>query len=153
MESESIEQVNILLAEDDDGHAELIIEHLCDVGIKNSILRFRDGEEIWRYLTEELAKGKSCEHCLLLLDIRMPRVDGTEVLRRVKADARLRQLPVIMLTTTDDPHEIDRCYALGCNAYVTKPIEFLAFSEALHRLGLFLMVVRVPGARGQIQTL
>jgi len=153
MESEPVEQVKILLAEDDDGHAELIIEHLRDVGINNSIRRFCDGEEIWRYLTEELANGKSCEHCLLLLDIRMPRVDGTEVLRRVKADPLLRQLPVIMLTTTDDPYEIDRCYTLGCNAYVTKPVEFAAFSEALRRLGLFLMVVRVPGARGQIQTL
>lgn len=141
------EQLSILLAEDDDGHAELITEHLRDAGIHNPIRRFRDGDEIWQFLTAPETSDSSEERCLLLLDIRMPRIDGTEVLRRIKADERLRQLPVIMLTTTDDPHEIERCYALGCNAYVTKPIEFVAFSEALRRLGLFLMVVRVPNAK------
>jgi CheY-like chemotaxis protein len=141
------EQLSILLAEDDDGHAELITEHLRDAGIHNPIRRFHDGDEIWHFLTAPETSDSSEERYLLLLDIRMPRVDGTEVLRRIKADERLRQLPVIMLTTTDDPHEIERCYALGCNAYITKPIEFVAFSEALRRLGLFLMVVRVPNAK------
>lgn len=134
--------LTILLAEDDDGHAELIIEELQDAGVTNQIQRFRDGYDLWQYLS---AGGREAEaHSLLLLDIRMPRIDGTEVLRRVKEDERLRCMPVIMLTTTDDPREIDRCYALGCNAYVTKPVEFSAFAEALRRLGLFLMIVRVP---------
>ncbi|MGE5787041.1 MAG: response regulator [Myxococcales bacterium] len=142
------QHVRILLAEDDDGHAELIVEHLRDVGITNPIRRFRDGDEVWQYLTDQNSSEGVDQHCLLLLDIRMPRLDGTEVLRRIKADETLRSLPVIMLTTTDDPREIERCYALGCNAYVTKPIEFAAFSEALRRLGLFLMVVRLPKGPG-----
>ena len=81
---------------------------------------------------------------LLLLDINMPRVDGIEVLRRLKADARTNAIPVVILTTTDDPREIERCYQLGCSVYVTKPVEYSAFIEAINRLGLFLQVVRVP---------
>ena len=81
---------------------------------------------------------------LLLLDIKMPRVDGVEVLRQVRADPKTATLPVIMLTTTDDPREIDRCYQLGCNVYVTKPVDYQAFVEAIKRLGLFLQVVAVP---------
>lgn len=142
------QQMNILLAEDDDGHAELIIEHLRDAGLTNCIRRFRDGEEIWQYLVEAESHREVVQQCLLLLDIRMPRMDGTEVLRRIKASESLHRLPVIMLTTTDDPQEVERCYALGCNAYVTKPIVFSAFSEALRRLGLFLMVVSLPKVPG-----
>jgi CheY-like chemotaxis protein len=136
--------MHILLGEDDDGHADLIIEQLRAAGIPNEIRRFRDGDEVWQYLAAPESRCDIDQHVLLLLDIRMPRMDGTEVLRRIKADEQLQSLPVIMLTTTDDPQEIERCYALGCNAYVTKPIEFAAFSEALRRLGLFLMVVRLP---------
>jgi CheY-like chemotaxis protein len=74
----------------------------------------------------------------------MPKIDGIEVLRQIKADLLLKKIPVIMLTTTDDPREIDYCYSLGCNSYITKPVEFGAFSEALKRLGLFLMIVQIP---------
>ena len=74
----------------------------------------------------------------------MPRMDGVEVLRRIKADPRTAAVPVIMLTTTDDPREIERRYQLGCSVYVTKPVEYSAFIEAIKRLGLFLQVVRVP---------
>ena len=75
---------------------------------------------------------------LVLLDIRMPRLDGIEVLRRLKASPSTASIPVVMLTTTDNPHEIARCYALGCSVYVTKPVSYEALSEALQRLGLFL---------------
>jgi CheY-like chemotaxis protein len=80
----------------------------------------------------------------LLLDINMPRVDGVEVLRRLKADPKTDQLPVLMLTTTDDPREVQRCYELGCSSYVTKPVEYDRFVEAVRRLGLFLSIVQVP---------
>ena len=73
----------------------------------------------------------------------MPRMDGVEALRRIKADPVLGLIPVIMLTTTDDPREIEECYTLGCNCYVTKPVEFKAFTETLTRLGLFIMIMRV----------
>ena len=74
----------------------------------------------------------------------MPRVDGVEVLRQLKADPATRPIPVIMLTTTDDPREVERCYELGCNVYITKPVEYEEFVKAIKRLGLFLQVVRVP---------
>jgi CheY-like chemotaxis protein len=79
-----------------------------------------------------------------LLDIKMPRLDGIEVLRQLRADPRTARLPIIMLTTTDDPREIQRCYELGCNVYITKPVDYQAFVEAIKRLGLFLQVVKVP---------
>ena len=140
------EQVVILIAEDDDGHAELIQELLREVGVNNDIKRFRDGQELLDFMfglgsPSGVINGHSY---LLLLDIRMPRVDGTEVLRQMKADARLQDIPVIMLTTTDDPGEIQNCYQLGCNCYVTKPVEFEQFTGALKNLGFFLMIMKVP---------
>lgn len=136
--------VIILMAEDDEGHARLVQERFTSVGVSNPLIRFRDGKETWDFLsgtgTPCLAPDKAY---LLLLDIRMPGMDGIEVLRRVKGDPRLKNIPVIMLTTTDDPREIDLCYELGCNNYLTKPVEFEKFAEVIKRLGLFLMVIKV----------
>ena len=80
----------------------------------------------------------------MLLDINMPGLDGVEVLRQIKAHPQTRMIPVLMLTTTDDPREIQRCYELGCNTYITKPVDPAAFIEAIVRLGLFISVVSVP---------
>jgi CheY-like chemotaxis protein len=133
--------VTILMAEDDDGHARLVQERFESVGVYNPILRFKDGKETWDFLSGAgVEAGKAY---LLLLDIRMPGMDGIELLRRVKQDARLKNMPVIMLTTTDDPKEISVCYELGCNNYLTKPVEFEKFAEVVKRLGLFLMIMRV----------
>ena len=133
--------ITILMAEDDDGHARLVEQRFESVGVTNTVRRFRDGKETWDFLTgPELKTGGEY---LLLLDIRMPGLDGIEVLRRIKQDERLKTIPVIMLTTTDDPKEIETCYTLGCNSYLTKPVEFEKFGEVIKRLGLFLMVVRV----------
>lgn len=134
--------VTILITEDDDGHAQLITELITESGIRNPILRFRDGEELMGFLrTPGSAPVRSC---VLLLDIRMPRMDGVEVLRHLKADPRLKAIPVIMLTTTDDPREIQGCYELGCSCYVTKPLEFERFVAALRQLGLFLLLMQLP---------
>jgi CheY-like chemotaxis protein len=81
---------------------------------------------------------------LILLDINMPLVTGEEVIRQLKADPATEPLPVIVLTTTDDPREVRRCYELGCNCYVTKPVDYDRFVEAVRRLGLFLSIVQVP---------
>jgi len=148
------EILTILLAEDDDGHAELVLGSLREAGVKNPMKRFRDGQELMKYLEEIMALGglEIPRPYVLLLDIRMPRMDGLEVLRRVKEDPVMRTLPVIMLTTTDDPREVEECYRLGCNGYVIKPVGYESFSETLHRLGLFLSVLRVartPLAGGQ----
>jgi CheY-like chemotaxis protein len=138
--------LHIVLAEDDDGHATLVQRNLERSGLINGFTRLRDGQEALDYFRGEGAYlGQAPpDQMLLLLDINMPRVDGVEVLRQVRTDARFARLPVIMLTTTDDPREIDRCYGLGCNVYVTKPVDYQAFVEAVKRLGLFLQVVAVP---------
>lgn len=143
-------ELNILIADDDDGHAALILEQLEDSGVHNPIHRFCDGAEVWSFLAAEGVgpHRDPGQAYLLLLDIRMPKMDGVEVLRRIKGNDVLRDLPVIMLTTTDDPREVAECYALGCNSYITKPVNFDDFSEVVKRLGLFISVIAVtpPGS-------
>jgi CheY-like chemotaxis protein len=141
-----IEPLLIVLVEDDDGHASLVQRNLERAGLDNGVHRLRDGQEALDFLWGENAyTGRNTNQpVLVLLDIRMPRVDGVEVLRQLKSDPRTALIPVIMLTTTDDPREIQRCYELGCSVYVTKPVDYQGFVEAIKRLGLFLQVVRVP---------
>ncbi len=139
--------VIILMAEDDDGHAELVQGNLRDAGVLNEIRRFRDGAETLDFFFGETSghvEYRVRQSYLLLLDIRMPKVDGVQVLERLKGAPHLRDLPVIMLTTTDDPREVKHCYELGCNSYIAKPVAYPAFNEALHRLGLFIMIIQVP---------
>ncbi len=139
----------VLIAEDDDGHAELIKEGLVESGVCNEIIRFSNGEEVWQFLSGDEIQGPSNKirdknkNYLLLLDIKMPRMDGVEVLRRMKDNKELPETPVIMLTTTDDPREVRQCYKLGCNAYITKPVDFANFAETLQRLGLFIQIIKV----------
>lgn len=140
------ENLTILMAEDDEGHASLVQRNLKRAGIANEVVHVKDGQEALDYLRCESAYAGRVPDgpLLLLLDIKMPRVDGVEVLRRLKAEDRTARLPVIMLTTTDDPREVQRCYDLGCSIYVTKPVAYDQFIEAIKRLGLFLSIVRVP---------
>ena len=132
----------ILIVDDDEGHAILIRENLEMAGVKNPIEHFRDGQAVLDFFFKE-KKGEN-ETYLILLDIRMPKVDGIEVLRRLKADAELGKLPVIMLTTTDDTREVERCYELGCNVYIQKPVDYDKFADAIRRLGLFVPLLLVP---------
>jgi CheY-like chemotaxis protein len=142
-------ELTIIIAEDDDGHAELIMDNLRQAGVYNTMIRFKDGQETLDFFFHRgSAKREKKRAYLLLLDIRMPKVDGMEVLRQLKGDPELKNVPVIMLTTTDDPREIKNCYNLGCNCYVTKPVDYLKFAEMLTRLGLFIVVVQVPGIEG-----
>ena len=139
-------EVTILIADDDDGHAALIRKNLQRAGIHNEIVRFTDGQEVIDFLFAG-GEGPHRQHgapYVLLLDIRMPKVDGIEVLRRIKGDSELSKLPVIMLTTTDDPREIAKCHEMGCSSYITKPIDYENFVYAIRQLGLFLLIVEVP---------
>jgi CheY-like chemotaxis protein len=144
----NVEPLHIILAEDDDGHATLVQRNLERSGVVNGFTRLRNGQETLDFLHGEGAyAGQSPPpQVLLLLDINMPGIDGVEVLRRLRADDKTVLLPVIVLTTTDDPREIERCYRLGCNVYITKPVQYQAFVEAIQRLGLFLQVVAVPNS-------
>jgi CheY-like chemotaxis protein len=144
------EEVVILIAEDDEGHAALIQKNLKRAGLRNEFMRFRDGQEVLDFLFRQgdgPHRKPACQY-LLLLDIRMPKVDGVDVLRRVKASPDLRKMPVVMITTTDDPQEVDRCHDLGCSSYITKPIDYDKFVAAIRQLGLFLMVVKLPQING-----
>ena len=141
--------VTILMAEDDDGHARLVQERFESVGVHNPLIRFKDGQEAWDFLSGAVPGREPGKAYLLLLDIRMPGLDGVEVLQRVKSDPGLKNMPVIMLTTTDDPREISRCYELGCNNYLTKPVEFQKFTEVIRRLGLFLMIIKVSRIKAE----
>jgi len=135
----------ILIAEDDDGHAELIREGLEESGVCNKMIRFSNGEDVWHFLSgngDDMVRNKS-KNYLLLLDINMPKMDGVEVLKRMKSDEELKEIPVMMLTTTDDPREVEACYKIGCNMYITKPVDFVKFTETLKRLGLFIQVVKI----------
>jgi len=142
---ENYKEMIILIAEDDDGHAELIKEGLEESGICNKIVRFSNGEDAWHFLSGKGGKKSrdKNKNYLLLLDINMPKMDGVEVLKRMKSDEELKEIPVMMLTTTDDPREVEACYKLGCNMYITKPVDFMKFAETLKRLGLFIQVVKI----------
>lgn len=140
------EPMVILLAEDDEGHALLIKKNIARAGIVNQIVHVTDGQQALDYIRREgQFTGRTASGPLLVvLDINMPRLDGVEVLTRVKADESTAKIPVIMLTTTDDPREIERCYESGCSVYITKPVEYDAFVDAVKRLGLLLQVVQLP---------
>lgn len=138
--------VVVLVAEDDEGHAGLIKKNLARAGMVNTLLLFRDGQEILDFLFRKGKKDhrKTGTAYLLLLDIRMPRIDGVEVLEQIKADTELRKIPIIMITTTDDPREIEKCHDLGCSNYIAKPLDYDKFVTAIRQLGLFLSVVQIP---------
>ena len=143
------EKFLILMAEDDEGHANLIQRNLKRAGVKNEIFHVKDGQEALDFIhrrgpfAEQPLRGP----LLVLLDINMPKIDGVEVLRQLKGDAVTARIPVIVLTTTDDPREVARCYGLNCSVYITKPVEYDAFIEAIQRLGLFLQIVKTPADR------
>ena len=148
-------EVVIIIAEDDDGHARLIEKNFQRAGLRNPVMRFDNGQDVLNFL---FGRGDGLKRVadtpyLLLLDIRMPKVDGVEVLRQLKADQDLRKLPVSMLTTTDDPREVDRCHELGCNNYIVKPVDYEKFIETIRQLGLFISLMQVPeitsGCRSQ----
>lgn len=136
----------ILIADDDDGHAFLVEDNLRRAGVNAPFLRFCDGQEILDFLfgRTEAPRFEREKPYLLLLDIRMPKVDGVAVLKQVKADAELRKLPVIILTTTEDPREVDRCHDLGCNVYMHKPVSFESFAAAIAKLGTFVALLQLP---------
>lgn len=139
-------EVVIIVTEDDEGHAKLIQKNLARAGIANEILRFSSGEETLDFLFRQGAgpHRRTGVAYLLLLDIRMPGIDGIEVLRRIKAEEELRALPIIMITTSDDPREVELCHRLGCSCFIVKPVDAEKFVNAIRQLGLFLTIIQLP---------
>ncbi len=139
-------EVSILVVDDDEGHAELIRINLRRAGVSNPIVPLPSGADALDcvFCRGAYAGRQGDGELLVLLDINMAGIDGVEVLRQIKANPGTRKIPVIMLTTTDDPREVNRCYDLGCNVYLTKPVDPSAFIDAIRRLGLFISIVSTP---------
>ena len=129
----------ILLAEDDEGHARLIMKNIGRAGLDNRILIFKDGQETLDFLfgTGEGPHRDSASQYLLLLDISMPKINGIEVLQKIKQDDEMKKTPVIMITTTDDPYEVARCHKLGCSKYIIKTTDYEKFVDEITELGTF----------------
>jgi CheY-like chemotaxis protein len=137
--------VTIVMIEDDEGHARLIEKNIRRAGISNTIKHFADGTSALAYLFNAPEGPAHNGPALILLDLNLPDMSGTDILSRLKSDdSALRRTPVVVLTTTDDKVEIQRCYDLGCNVYITKPVNYESFAEAIRQLGLFLSVIQVP---------
>ncbi len=138
--------VCIVMIEDDEGHARLIERNIRRAGVNNEIVPFRDGTSALGYLLGPDGSGEvsARRHLLVLLDLNLPDMTGIDILERVKANPHTRRSPVVVLTTTDDAREIQRCYDLGANVYITKPVNYEGFSNAIRQLGLFFSVMQVP---------
>jgi CheY-like chemotaxis protein len=138
--------VCIVMIEDDEGHARLIERNIRRAGVNNEILHFTNGTEAVAYLLGEDGSGEvsAKRHLLILLDLNLPDMTGIDILARVKSNQHTKRSPVVVLTTTDDQREIQRCYDLGANVYVTKPVNYESFANAIRQLGLFLAVIQVP---------
>lgn len=141
------ETISILIAEDDEGHATLVRRNLKRAGLSSEPVRLHDGQEALDYLYRRApwADRELHDALVLLLDLNMPRLGGIDVLTRIKNDEELARIPVFVLTTTDDPDELDRCYSIGASACIVKPVDYAKFSETVQRLAQFLMTARIPG--------
>jgi CheY-like chemotaxis protein len=142
--------LTILVVDDDDGHRELVRRNLQRAGVTNPIVELLNGNDALDYVfcRGAHAARKTDMELLILLDVNMPGINGIEVLRQVKSDPQKRKIPIIMLTTTDDPREVDQCYELGCSVYVTKPVDPVNFIDAIKKLGMFISIVRAPRFSG-----
>ena len=134
----------ILLIEDDPGHARLIERNLRRAGIKNTITVIDNGQSAVDYLQGYSETQEMEDSLMVLLDLNLPVLDGYQVLKMIKSSERTRKIPVIVLTTTDLPQEVARCYELGCNIFVTKPVQYDDFCTAVQNLGLILSIAQMP---------
>lgn len=145
-------EVNVLLVEDDPDHAELTLKALKDGSLLNEIFWVKDGEEALNFLYHRgsyVDATKAPRPELILLDIRLPKVDGHEVLRRIKTDEALRSIPVVMMTTSEREDEISRSYNAGANSFVSKPVRFADFVEKVRNVKLYWVLTNLlpdPGA-------
>lgn len=140
--------VTIIMVEDDEGHARLIEKNIRRAGVGNEIVAFTNGSDALAYLlgpdgTGIVNKGRQL---LVLLDLNLPDMTGIDILEKVKGNEHTRRSPVVVLTTTDDQREIQRCYDLGANVYITKPVDYDGFANAIKQLGLFFSVMQIPEA-------
>ncbi|MDQ0455399.1 response regulator [Rhizobium paknamense] len=139
-------EVTIVMIEDDEGHARLIEKNVRRAGVNNEIIPFANGNEALDFILGPDRSGEVSRdrYLLILLDLNLPDMSGTDILEKVKNNPYTRRLPVVILTTTDDEREIQRCYDLGANVYITKPVDYDNFANAIRQLGLFFSVMQIP---------
>jgi two-component system response regulator len=137
------EAVEVLLIEDNPDDAELTIRVLKKHNLANSLVHLHDGEEALNFL---FGKSNTSTPKLILLDLKMPKIDGLEVLRKIKGDEQKKKIPIVILTSSKEERDIIESYKFGVNAYVVKPVEFEKFVEAVAQLGLFWLILnQSPG--------
>jgi DNA-binding response OmpR family regulator len=132
--------VSIVMIEDDEGHARLIEKNMRRAGVANDIVAFATGGQALDYLFS----AKPPRSHLILLDLNLPDMSGVDILRAIKSNDNTRLAPVIVLTTTDDKREVRKCYDLGANGYIVKPLNYDHFADAIRQLGIFLSVIQIP---------
>ncbi|HWK12815.1 MAG TPA: response regulator [Rhizobiaceae bacterium] len=134
------------MIEDDEGHARLIEKNIRRAGVNNPILPFTNGTAALDFIlgTDRSGEVSSGKQMLVLLDLNLPDMTGVDILEKVKTNTHTKRTPVVVLTTTDDDREIRRCYDLGANVYITKPVDYENFANAIRQLGLFFSVIQVP---------
>jgi CheY-like chemotaxis protein len=143
-------EVEIVLVEDNPNDAELITRSLKKHHLANKIVLLKDGAEALDFLfakRESNGQGSPLAPRVVLLDIKLPKVDGLEVLRQMKADERTREIPVVILTSSNQERDVATAYALGVNSFVTKPIKFDEFAKVVAELGMYWLMVNVPPVR------
>ena len=138
--------VSIVMIEDDDGHARLIERNIRRAGVNNELIPFANGTDALAFLLgpDQSGEVSSKKQLLVLLDLNLPDMTGISILEKIKANPHTKRSPVVVLTTTDDAREIQRCYDLGANVYITKPVDYDNFANAIRQLGLFFAVMQVP---------
>ena len=144
--SQDAKPVTIIMVEDDEGHARLIEKNIRRAGVNNELIAFVNGTSALDFLLGPDGSGEisARRQLLVLLDLNLPDMAGVEVLTKIKNNVHLKRTPVVVLTTTDDTREIQNCYDLGANVYITKPVNYDGFSNAIRQLGLFFSVIQVP---------
>ena len=147
--NQNAKPVKIVMIEDDEGHARLIEKNIRRAGVNNDIMPFANGTDALAYLLGPDGSGSvsAGRQLLILLDLNLPDMTGIDILQKLKGNAHTRRSPVVVLTTTDDSREIQRCYDLGANVYITKPVNYDGFANAIKQLGLFFAVMQVPEAK------
>jgi len=139
-------EVTIVMIEDDEGHARLIEKNVRRAGVNNEIVPFTNGTSALDFIlgTDRSGEVSRDRYLLVLLDLNLPDMSGIDILEKIKGNEHTKRLPVVILTTTDDEREIQRCYDLGANVYITKPVDYENFAHAIRQLGLFFAVIQIP---------
>ena len=141
MAMDAAAEVEILLVEDNPDDAELTLRALRKGRVSERVRVARDGAEALAYLFGDGTPALPRLPKVVLLDLKLPRVDGVEVLRRIKTDARTRRLPVVVLTSSGEQSDVTRCYDLGVNSYIVKPVDFESFMPAIEQAGLYWLLL------------